>query len=84
MSLKSVLYRCYTTIARKNIRCVVTAGKHVKSTWAVARQLLDERFHAETDSRATVEVLLDYNNGNDILYVVHAEMLVAGSDELVS
>jgi hypothetical protein len=33
---------------------------------------------------ATVEVLLDYNNGNGVFYVVHAEMLHTGEFEAIS
>jgi hypothetical protein len=57
------------------MRCLVTAGKHVNKTWAIARQLLDKRVPAVTDTHATVEVFLDYNNVNDVFYVVRAEML---------
>jgi hypothetical protein len=60
----SVYSCCYATIARTKIRCLVTLGKHVKNTRAVARQLLGERVPEATDTHATVEVLLDYNNGN--------------------
>jgi hypothetical protein len=52
------------------MRCFVTVGKHVNNNRAIARQLLGKRVPA-----ATVEVLLDYNNGNGVFYVVHAEML---------
>jgi hypothetical protein len=55
---------CYATIARRNIRCLVTAGKHVNNTRAIARQLLGKRVPTETDKHAKVEVLLDYNNVN--------------------
>jgi hypothetical protein len=57
------------------MRCLVTAGKHVNNTWAIARQQLDERVPAATDAPAKVEVLLDCNNGNMVFYVVHAEIL---------
>jgi hypothetical protein len=57
------------------MRCLVTAGKHVNNTRAVARQLLGKRVPAAMDTHATVEVLLDYNNGNGVFYVVRAEML---------
>jgi hypothetical protein len=57
------------------MRCLVTAGKHVKNTRAIARQVLGKRVPAATDTYATVEVLLDYNNGNGVFYVVRAEML---------
>jgi hypothetical protein len=36
------------------------------------------------DTHATVEELLDYNNGNGVFYVVRAEMLSAGSVEFRS
>jgi hypothetical protein len=42
------------------MRCLVTSGKRV----AVA-----------TDMRATVKVLLNYNNGNGVFYAVRPEML---------
>jgi hypothetical protein len=29
---------CYVTIARRNMLCLVTAGKHVNDTRAIARQ----------------------------------------------
>jgi hypothetical protein len=66
---------CYATIAGRNLRCLVTAGKHVNNTRAIARQLLGKRVTAATDTHATVEVLLDYNNRNGVFYVVRAEML---------
>jgi hypothetical protein len=53
------------------MRCLVTAGKHVNNTQAIARQ----RAAAATNTHATVEVLLDYNNGDGVFYVVSAEML---------
>jgi hypothetical protein len=56
------------------MRCLVTTGEHVNNTHAIARQLLGKRVPAATD--VTVEVLLDYNNGNGFFfYVVRAEML---------
>jgi hypothetical protein len=55
--------------------CLVTARKHINNTWAIARQLLSKRVPAAMDKHATVKVLLDYNNENDVFYVVHAEML---------
>jgi hypothetical protein len=57
------------------MRCLVTTGKHVNNTRGIARQLLGKRVPAATDTHATVEVLLDYNNVNGIFYVVRAEML---------
>jgi hypothetical protein len=57
------------------MRCLVTAGKHVKKTQAIARQLLGKRAPAARNMYAMVEVLLDYKNGNGVFYVVRAEML---------
>jgi hypothetical protein len=57
------------------MRCLVTAGKHVNNTRAIARQLLGKRVPVTTDTHATVEVLLDYNNGNGVFCVVRAENL---------
>jgi hypothetical protein len=71
----SVSSCCYATIARRNMRCLVTAGKNVNNTRAIDRQLLGKRVPAATETHATVEVLLDYNNGNDVFYVVRAEVL---------
>jgi hypothetical protein len=56
------------------MRCLVTAGKHVNNTRAIARRLLGKRVPAATDTHATGEVLLDYNNGNGVFYVVRAEI----------
>jgi hypothetical protein len=33
-----VQYRCYATIARRNMRCLVTVDKHVNNIRAIARQ----------------------------------------------
>jgi hypothetical protein len=55
--------------------CLVTAGKLVNNNRAIARQFLCKRVPGATDTHATVEVLLDYNNGNGVFYVVRAEML---------
>jgi hypothetical protein len=52
------------------MRCLATAGNHGNNTRAIARQLLGKQIPV-----ATVEVLLHYNNGNCVLYVVHAEMV---------
>jgi hypothetical protein len=57
------------------MRCFLTAGKHTNNTRAITRQLLSKWVPAATDTHATVEVLLEYNNGNGIFYVVRAEML---------
>jgi hypothetical protein len=51
---------------------LVTASKHVNNTWAIAKQQLGKQVPAAMDTHATVKILLDYNNGNDIFY---AEML---------
>jgi hypothetical protein len=56
------------------MRCLVTAGKHVKNTSAIARQLLDKWISAPTGTHATAEIL-DYNNGSGVFYVVRAEEL---------
>jgi hypothetical protein len=55
--------------------CLVTAGKYVNNTRAIARQLFGKRVPAATDVYATAEVLLNYNSGNGVLYVVRTEML---------
>jgi hypothetical protein len=62
-------------IMRRNMRCLVMASKHINNTRAVIRQLFSKRVPTETDTHAMVEVLLDYNNGNGVFYVVCAEML---------
>jgi hypothetical protein len=49
---------------------LVTAGKYINNTWAIARTLLNKRVLA-----ATVKVLLDYNNANGISYVIHEKIL---------
>jgi hypothetical protein len=56
------------------MRCLVTARKHVKNTQAIARQLLGKWVPAAKDTNAAVKILLDYNNGNCVFYVL-AEML---------
>jgi hypothetical protein len=60
----NVCSSCYATIARRNKRCFVTAGKHDTNTRATARQLLGKRVPAATDTHATVDVFLVYDNGN--------------------
>jgi hypothetical protein len=54
---------------------MVTADKHVNNTRAIARQPLGKQVPAATDTHATLEVLLDYNSGKGVFYVVRAEML---------
>jgi hypothetical protein len=61
-------------IAKGNMRCLVTAGKHVNNIRDVARQRLGKRVPAATDTHAAVEVL-EYNSGNSVFYVVRVEML---------
>jgi hypothetical protein len=51
------------------------ANKHVKNTTAIARQMLGKRVPAAKDTHATIEVLLNYNNGNNVFYVIHTEVL---------
>jgi hypothetical protein len=63
------------TIERRNMRCLVTAGKYVNNTRAITRQLLGKRVPETTDTHATAEVLLRYNIRNGVFYVVRAEML---------
>jgi hypothetical protein len=50
-------------------------GKHINNIWAIDRQLLGKQAPTATDTHATVKVLLDFNNGNGVFSVVHAEML---------
>jgi hypothetical protein len=66
---------CYATTARRNTRCIVTAAKHVNNIQAIARQMFGKRVPAAANTHVTVEVLLDYNNGNGVFYVVRAEKL---------
>jgi hypothetical protein len=49
---------CYAVIARRNMRCLVTAGKHVNNTRAIARQLLGKQVPAEMNTHATIELPL--------------------------
>jgi hypothetical protein len=60
---------------REGICVASSVGKRVNNPRAIARQLLGKRVLAATDMHATVEVLLDYNNGNGIVYVVRTEIL---------
>jgi hypothetical protein len=63
-------------IMTRNMRCLVTASKHVNNTQAIARQTLSKRVPAATDTHTTaVEILFDYNNGSRVFSVVRAEML---------
>jgi hypothetical protein len=50
----SVYSCCYATITRRNMRCLVTAGKHINNTRIIARQMLGERIPASADTHATV------------------------------
>jgi hypothetical protein len=53
---------------------LVTAGKHVSNTRYIISQVLGKRVSVATDTHATVEALLDYNNEKGVCYVVRAEM----------
>jgi hypothetical protein len=72
------------TIARRNMRCLVTADKDVNNSRDIARQLLGKRVPSATDTHSKVEVLLDYNIENCVFYVVRAEMLYTLSVEFRS
>jgi hypothetical protein len=54
---------------------LVKASKRVNNTWVIARQLLVKQVPVATDTHVTVEVLLDYNNGNDVFCVIRAKIL---------
>jgi hypothetical protein len=43
--------------------------------WAVSGQRLGKHVPAAPNMQATIDVLVGYNNGNGIFYVVRAEML---------
>jgi hypothetical protein len=58
--------------------CLVTAGKHVNNTQAIARQLLSKRVPEAADAHATVEALLDHNNENGAIYVIRVQLLYGG------
>jgi hypothetical protein len=47
-------YRCYATVSRGNIRCLITAGKHANNTRVIARQLLGKQVSAATDTQSTM------------------------------
>jgi hypothetical protein len=32
------LYRCYATVVRRNVHCLVAACKHISNIWPIARQ----------------------------------------------
>jgi hypothetical protein len=57
------------------MRCMITVGRQVNNTRNIARQLLGKRVPTATYTYATVEVLLDYKNGNGFFSVVRAEVL---------
>jgi hypothetical protein len=42
---------CYATIARRKMRCLVTAGKYVNNTRAIARQLFGKRVPVAADTQ---------------------------------
>jgi hypothetical protein len=62
-------------MARRNMSLLVIASKHINNTWDIAGQLLDKWVPAAMDTHTMVKVLLNYNNGNSVLYVVRAKML---------
>jgi hypothetical protein len=64
-------------------RCLLTAGKHVNNPRAITRQLLGKRVPAATYMHTTVEVFLDYINGNSVFYAVRAEMYNQGQSSTV-
>jgi hypothetical protein len=51
------------------------ANKHINNTQANPRQLFGKWIPRAMDTHAMTEVLLDYNNGNCVFYVVRGEML---------
>jgi hypothetical protein len=57
------------------MHCLVSADKHISSTWAVTRQLLGKQVPTAMDMHATAKVFLDYNNENGVFCVVRAKML---------
>jgi hypothetical protein len=73
----SVYSCCYATIARRNMRCLVKAGKHVNDTRAVARQLLDKCVPAETVSMQRrgkhASITIEEFLGNDVLCWIRPE-----------
>jgi hypothetical protein len=71
----SVYSCCYAMIVRRNMHCLVTAGKHINNTQAIARQLLSKWVTVAMDTHATVMILLECNTGNGAFSVVHAEMI---------
>jgi hypothetical protein len=73
----SVYGCCYSTIARRNMRCFVTTGKHVNDIRAIARQLLCKRVPAATNTHVTVEKLLDYNNGKGCFLCVSCRNVIS-------
>jgi hypothetical protein len=54
------------------MRCLLTVGKHVNNTRAIARQLLGMRVPAATDMQSSVDVLLDSNKGNGVFSMLFA------------
>jgi hypothetical protein len=62
-------------IVRKKMGCLVTAGKHINNTLAITRQPLGKEVPVTMNTYAMVKVLLLYNNGIGVFYVVLAEIL---------
>jgi hypothetical protein len=78
--LDTVVYRSVTVQEpqreqRDNGCYLITADKHMNNTQAIARQLLLKCVPVAMDSHKMIKVLLDYNNGNSVFYVVHAKVL---------
>lgn len=55
------------------MHCLAMAGKHFNNTEAITWQVFGKWVPTATDKHVTVKVLLIYNNGNCVLYVVHAK-----------
>jgi hypothetical protein len=84
VSITFILWRADPLLSGGSVNnslCLVTAGKPVSNTRAVAREVLGKRVPAASDTHATVEILLGYNSGNGVFCVVRSEMLQAGSIE---
>jgi hypothetical protein len=48
---------CYAMIVRRNMRCLLTASKHINNSRAITRQLLSKWVPMATDRHAAVELL---------------------------
>jgi hypothetical protein len=65
----------YWAETSKRTRSTAVAIQQVDKQTLIPRLRLDKHVTAATDPHAAVEVLLHYNNGNGVFYVVRAEML---------